>query len=410
MPTKKEKAAYQNTLAANQYKAQLNDYNAAVANDKFAVDLTNKQRDDAWNQQEGLRQLKITQAAEVYEKDDAVYQQGLKFVDRAYDNAVTQEELGLNQKLMQLMYQSDDLDRAYTRDALGAAYKTKQVDFMIQQNDIDNQLLTIQRNRTGEQFGSAMEAQSQKLSAEAAETRLGILQSTLKGQADAGAAAASGRRGKTASKAQSAAVTAASIDQGALTDALQRSTFSFKNVTTNLTNNKKYDDLTNRKQKDKLLSQGQSLRSQRDEIETMLGLTAEQYESDTEKLGQMMLDQEQQFKNAIASLDNKRFNSKSQLYASKLLPPKFADAAPRPSKIEYTNFAKPQPPQHVKKGMLAGAPASNSPSTASTVLGILGTGLAVAGAFAGPAGWSANTGAALTGSGIAVGGLAQLWG
>jgi len=407
MPSKKERAAYQNTLAANQYKAQLNDYNAAVANDKVAVDLTNKQRDEAWNKQEGLRQLQITQAAEVYEKDNQVYEEGLKFVDRAYDTAVTQEELGLDQKLMELMYQSDDLDRAYTRDALGAAYKTKQVDFMMQQNDIDNQLLTIQGNRTRDQYGSEMQAQSQKLSAEAAETRLGILKSTLEGQANKGAAAASGRRGRTASKAQGAAVMAASMDQGALTDALQRSTFSFKNVTTNLTNNKKYDDQTNTKQQKKLSVQKQSLSSQKDEIATMLGLTAEQYEADTEKLGQMMLDQEAQFKNAIASLDNKKFNSKSQLYASKLLPPKFPDAAPRPSKIEYTNFAKPQPPQHVKKGMLAGAPASSSPSTASTILGILGTGLTVASNFAVP---GSGTAIGLTGVGSALGGLSQLWG
>ena len=409
MPSKKEKAAYQNTLAANQYQDRLNDYNAAVANDQVAVDLANQQRDDAWNQQEALRQLQIEQAAQAIEKDDAVYEQGLQFIDRAYDTAITQEELGLDQKLMELMYASDDLDRAFTRDSLGAAYKAKELDFMLQQTQLDSQLLNIQNERTQANYAADMTEQSINMSAKAAETRLSVFESTLEGQAAKGAAAASGRRGKTATKAKAAAVTAATIDQGKLTDALQRATFSFNNVTTKLTSNKTADDKTYEKNKAKNKITKQSIRNQKEEIQTMLGLTAEQYASDTEKLGQMMLDQEAQFMNAIRSLDNKKFNSKSQLYASKLLPPKFADAAPRPSKIEYTNFAKPSPPQHVKKGMIAGSPSSSSPSTGSTILGILGTGLTAAGAFAGPLGWSASTAATLTGSGIAVGGLAQLW-
>ena len=410
MPSKKEKAAYQNTLAANQYKDRLNDYNAAVANDRIAVDLANKQRDDQWNQQNALRQLQIETAAEVYEKDNQVYEQGLKFVDRAYDNAVTQEELALDQKLMELMYASDDLDRAFTRDSLGAAYKTKELDFMLQQTQLDSQLLNIQNERTQANYAADMTEQSLGISAKAAEARLSVFETTLDGQAAEGAAAASGRRGKTATKAKAAAVTAASIDQGKLTDALQRATFSFNNVTTKLTSNKAADDKTYAKNKEKNKLTKQSISNQKEEIQTMLGLTAEQYESDTEKLGQMMLDQEAQFENAIRSLDNKKFNSKSQLYAAKLLPPKFPDAAPRPSKIEYTNFAKPSPPQHVKRGMIAGSPSASRPSSTATVLGILGTGLTFAGAAAGPLGWGAGWAMGLTGAGKAAGGLSQLWG
>tara|TARA_R100001463_G_scaffold1803_1_gene7709 strand:+ start:5059 stop:6291 length:1233 start_codon:yes stop_codon:yes gene_type:complete len=409
MPSRKEKAAYQNTLAANQYQDRLNDYNAAVANDQVAVDLVNQQRDDGWNQQEALRQLQIETAAEVYEKDNQVYEQGLQFVDRAYDYAVTQEELALDQRLMELMYQSDDLDRAFTRDSLGAAYKSKELDFMLQQTQLDSQLLNIQNERTQANYIADMKEQSLDMSSKAAETRLSVFESSLEGQAAKGAAAASGRRGKTAAQAKAAAVTAASIDQGKLTNALQRASFSFNNVTTKLTSNKTADDKTFTKNKEKNKITQNSIKNQKEEIQTMLGLTAEQYASDTEKLGQMMLDQEAQFMNAIRSLDNKKFNSKSQLYASKLMPPRFPDAAPRPSKVQYTNFAKPSPPQHVKKGMLAGAPSSNSPSTTSTILGIGGAALGVAAAAAGPLGWGAGWAAGLGGASTVAGGLSQLW-
>ena len=97
------------------------------------------------------------------------------------------------------------------------------------------------------------------------------------------------------------------------------------------------------------------------------------------------------------------------MYASKLLPPRFPPAAPRPSKIEYSQFAKPQPPQHVKKGMIAGSPSGGSPSTASTVLAIGGAALGIAAAAAGPIGWGAGWAAGLGGASTVAGGLSQLW-
>ena len=136
----------------------------------------------------------------------------------------------------------------------------------------ESQRLMIQDRNRREQYGVQMNQQTLQMQKQASEARLSMLTETLKGQAAAGQAGASGRRGNAARGAIQSATTLSSINSQAVADNLMRGAESMANAVAGLTSENQSAEQISASQQETLAGRAQQNLNDRDS----LGLQLEQ--------------------------------------------------------------------------------------------------------------------------------------
>ncbi len=350
------------------YANQINDENIASLKDQIAIDTYNRDVD--------LQQLQFQQQLDVFDRSEQAFHQNIGLVDEAIKLAYAQENLLLDQKLMELAYSKEDLDRGWLQTQVESQFAMQQLEL---KDDTDEA-----------NFAANMQAASIEQKQRASDAKYEFLQASLKGDAAAGQAKATGRRGNTARKTTNSAVMQASMDKGKIASDLYNGSLSFKNTTSNLSKQRELGV--------------KGFDQNKTNIETMLGISAEEYASSTSQLGQMLKDQFKQSEYNMAKIELKGFNTKSELYSNRMLPPLKPPPIPKPYETPRTNYVKPLPPVHADKGLSGGysGASAGGQSTASTILGFGQAGL---GAAAGIVGATGGAAAPFLAAGAAVSGL-----
>ena len=358
----KQKKAVSNYTNANSllgYNQQLNQYEANILNDENSATLRDEQALQAYDRNVDLQNLQFQNQLEAFDRSEQAFHQGLGIVDEATNLAYDQENLLLDQKLKELAFSKDDLDRGWLKTQVESQFAMQQLEL---------------KDQTAEAtFASNMQNTSNEMRQNSADAKYKFLEASMKGDAAAGQANASGRRGTSARKTNNSAVMQASMDKGKIAADLYNGSLSYKNTASSLSSQRKL-----------------GMKGRNDEqknIETMLGISSEQFNSDTKQLGMMLKDQFKSSEYNMSKIQIKGYNATAALYQQRPLPPKKPPALPKPFKTPTTNYVKPLPPVHASKGISGGygGGSPSSPSTASTMLGIGGLGLtAAATAFGGP--------------------------
>ena len=320
-----------------------------------------------------------------FDKQYQAYQQGLDYIDMAAQTAFDQELLGYQQNLRGIESDFANLDLANRRNQLQSYYATKGIDTALANNALDQENiqnsiknLRIEDRKRRDLFGAQMTEQSNQMAKQAADGRLQMLTAALEGQAAAGNAKNTGRRGNTANTAIRSAQTLSSINSEAVVDNLERSNESFKNsvfaTTSEYTKQKKQTALqigSLENNKAKLKNNRKQLKDDKREVAAMLGITQEQFEMDTATLSQMYMDALPAFENVVERISNSVYKDKTNLFNKMPLPPQFAGLAeapydvPLPERVPRTllgpnqydsdQFAIPQPSTNSGSGGLFGS-------------------------------------------------------
>ena len=382
---KKSKAAkaqsnYTNANSLLGYNQQLNQYEANQLNDSNMAALKDKQALDQYDRDVDLQNLQFQNQLDAFDRSEQAFHQGLGMLDEATKLAYNQENLLLDQKLKELAFSKSDLDRGWLQTQLESQFAMQQ--------------LQLKDETEEATFASNSKAASLDQKQKAADAKYEYLQASMKGDAAAGQANASGKRGTSARKTNNSAVMQASMDKGKIASDLYNGSLSYKNTASQLSAQRK------------LGMKGRA--NEQKNIESMLGISAKQFESDTKQLGMMLKDQFKQSEYNMSKIELKGFNSKAQLYESRALPPKKPPALPKPYKTPTTNYVKPLPPVHADKGV-SGGYGGGSPESPSTASSILGFGGAAMGAVAAIPGIGAPTAAALGIGSVIASGLSSLF-
>ena len=146
----------------------------------------------------------------------------------------------------------------------------------------------------------------------------------------------------------------------------------------------------------------------------LFGLTVEQYEADTEKLGRMMVDTVSNIDSQLDRLSQQEFQTRINLYAKMPLPPRMAPRAKPPREIPYEKRAFPTDPFRMDHNVMGAAPEQKKQSgfgqflqIAGSIGAIAGTVLTAGAAAPGAAAWMGSAGAGLTGGGSILSGLGK---
>ena len=356
---KKAQSNYTNANSLLGYNQQLNQYEANILNDENSVTLRDKQAEQTFNRNVDIQNLQFQGQLEAFDRSEQAFHLGLGMVDEATNLAYDQENLLLEQKLKELAFSKDDLDRGWLKTQVESQFAMQQ--------------LELKDQTAAATFASNMQNTSNEMRQNSADAKYKFLEASMKGDAAAGQANASGRRGTSSRKANNSAVMQASMDKGKIAADLYNGSLSYKNTASSLSSQRK------------LGMKGRN--NEQKNIETMLGISAEQFNSDTKQLGEMLKDQFKSSEYNMSKIQLKGYNAIASLYEQRPLPPKKPPAIPKPFKTPTTNYVKPLPPVHASKGISGGygGGSPSSPSTASTMLGIGGLGLtAAATAFGGP--------------------------
>lgn len=377
---KKAQSNYTNANSLLGYNQQLNQYEANQLNDSNMAALRDQQALDQYDRDVDLQNLQFQNQLDAFDRSEQAFHQGLGMLDDATQLAYDQENLLLDQKLKELAFSKDDLDRGWLQTQLESQFAMQQ--------------LQLKDETEEATFASNSKAASIDQKQKAADAKYEYLQASMKGDAEAGQANAAGRRGTSARKTNNSAVMQASMDKGKIASDLYNGSLSYKNTASQLS--------AQRKLGMKGFASGQK------NIESMLGISSEQFESDTKQLGMMLKDQFKQSEYNMSKIELKGFNSKAQLYESRPLPPKKPPALPKPYKTPTTNYVKPLPPVHADKG-ISGGYGGGSPESASTASSILGFGGAAMGAVAAIPGVGTGAAAALGIGSVIASGLSSLF-
>lgn len=367
-----------------------------IASNRLSTNLMNEQRSDDFNFQNMLANFQMEEQLRAYNHSRNIYGLNQKAIDMEVAYQQQQIYSNADARLQELKFAQQDLDFSFARDTIENTFNQANNSLLLK----INQEQTDQRDR---QFGTDMKTASIEQTQAKADARRSLLTSTLKTQAEAGSAQAAGRRGQTARMQKQSIDSVAAIDHYALHTQLERGETSFSNTTTGMVNEKASADKTAGLQRDKL-------QNDRDQLAQLFGLTVEQYEADTEKLGRMMLDTYAGIDTQIDRLAQQEFQSRVELYAKMPMPPRMAPRAKPPRKIPYDKYAFPKQPFFYDHNTMASS--QRKRSFLSTALGILGTVAGAAGtvltAGAGAGVMSASAGvwgASLTGGGSIFNGL-----
>ena len=372
-----------------------------IASNRLSTDLSNQQLFDNYNYQNMLANFQMEDQLRAYNHSKNIYGLNQQAIDmevgfqqqQIYDNA--------DARLQELAYAQQDLDFSFARDSIENNFNQANNSLLLK----INQEQTNQRNR---QFGTDMKSASIEQNQAKADARRSLLTSSLKTQAETGAAQASGRRGQSAQMQQQSIESVAAIDHYALYSQLERGESAFNNTATGMVNQKASEDFIASKEQDKILND-------KDQLAQLFGLTVQQYEADTEKLGRMMIDTYAGIETQLDRLAQQEFESRVELYAKMPLPPRMPERAKPPNKIPYDKYAFPTQPFFMDHKTMAAAQSAPKRSGLSTALGIGSMILGAAGTVltaraAAPAIFGANAavwGAGLSGTSSILGGLGQ---
>lgn len=353
---RKETNAYATANDLQGYSNAWYNYFATQANNQQNADLQNAQLLQQWGYQTELQQLSFQNQLAAWDRSEQAYAQNLELIDYSAQLGQDQINLQLDQKLRELTFMQDDLDRGW--------FKTQHESAMAMH------ALEMEDTRSMQQFGDTSFQQSAAIKDKAADAKYEMLKASVKGNQEKGEAAASGRRGNTARKVTQSAATQAAIDKGKVSSDLYRASLSFKNAAASARTSRNTDL--------------KDIVAKEESVQTLLGLAKEQYESDTTQLGMMLMDTYQQAEFDMKKLDLQVFAKQSELASNRMLPPRVPLDIPRPFKIPTPHLVKPVKPIHRNKYIGAGVSGPSQPgqSTASSIFSL--GGMAMAGLAAVP--------------------------
>lgn len=435
--SRRRNASLQNVNTLQGYENQWDQLIHEMGINRLETDLVNESRMDAYNFQNETANFQYEELIRQYDRQRHIYGLNENAIDM--EVAYQQQQIydNVDAKLQELAYAQQDLDFSFAAESIKNNYaqannelalKTNKQELLINKyREKDNWLQVAnnweQTDQRGRQFGTDMKDMSVRQTAEKAEARRNLLKSSLETQAKAGNAQASGRRGQSARMLEQSIESVAAIDHYALYTQLERGEDSFDNIVQGTTNKKKSDDTQagiQRKQlgvqrgiigseRKVLHNQRDRLKNNKREMAQLFGLTVEQYEADTEKLGRMMVDQVSSIDSQLNRLSQQEYTSRINLYAKMPLPPRMAPRAKPPREIPDDKYAFPTDPFRMDHNVMGAAPEQKKPSAFSSFLGIAGTIAGVAGTVltagaAGP-GVAAAWGAGLSGGGSVLKGL-----
>ena len=393
--------SFNNAGTLQGYENSLQQLGLQAAVDDLQVRMTNQQRFDDFNFQNELYNFQMEDAIRSYDRQAQIFGLNQQAIDQEVAYQTDQIYNNVNSRLQELAYLQQDLDFGYAKDQVESSFALADNSLMMKINNEE----TLKRDR---QYGTDMRQRSIEHTSEKAEARRKLLKQTLETNSQVGAAAATGRRGQSARMTEQSIDAVAAIDHYGLYSQLTRGEDSFKNVTTNLTDQKKSDDYIGKRK-------GDQLKNNEMKISQLFGLTTEQYEADTEKLGRMMIDTYASIDTQLERLSQQEFQSRINLYAKMPLPPRMGPRALPPREIPNAKIAYPNQPIFYNHKSMS-APASKG-SSGPGVLGFLGMAAGVAGtvltagaaapAFAAAMPAAGMWGAGLTGAGSILAGLDQ---
>jgi hypothetical protein len=407
--SRRRNASLQNVGSLQGYENDIQNLQHLIGVNRLETDLVNESRMDAFNFQNEVANFQYEEQIRQYDRQQHIYGLNQNAIDM--EVAYQQQQIydNVDAKLQELQYAQQDLDFGFAADSIKNNYAQANNSLQIKNNQLEldiNKEETIQRGR---QFGTDMKDMSVKQTAEKAEARRNLLKSSLETQARAGNALASGRRGQSAMMMAQSIESVAAIDHYALYTQLERGEGSFDNVVKGTVNKRKSDDKIAGVQREQLGVQRDTLINNKREMAQLFGLTVEQYEADTEKLGRMMVDTVSSIDSQLNRLSQQEYQSRINLYARMPLPPRMAPRAKPPREIPYDKYALPTDPFRMDHNVMGAAPEQKKQSGFGSFLQIAGTIAGVAGTVltAGATGPGAAMawGAGLSGGGSVLKGL-----
>ena len=398
---RRHNASFQNANQLQQFENSLENLMLQIGVNRLQTDLVNEQRFDDYNFQNLVANFQMEEALRAYNHSANIYGLNQQAVDMEVAYQQQQIYSNADARLQELAYAQQDLDYQFAEDSINSSFQAANNSLMMK----INQEQTLARDR---QFGYEMQAQSIEQQNLRADATRELLQQKLATQKESGTAAASGRRGQSARLTQQSIESVAAIDQYSLYSQLDRGEESFAAITSNMADQKKSQDKIAAKERDKLTND-------KDQIAQLFGLTVQEYEADTEKLGRMMIDTYSGIDAQLDLLAKQEFKSRIDLYARMPLPPRMPPRAKPPREIPYDKYTMPSRPIMMDHKVMGSAPKQEGRSGFGQFLGI-------AGLVAGAAGAVLTAGAALpvlagaggatgiAGSGIAFGANSGVWG
>ena len=346
--------------------------NKAVSD--LRTNLTNEQRFEEYSLQNELYNFQMQKEIEAYKRSLESYGLNQQAIDMEVAYQQQQIYSDADARLQELAYLQQDLDFSFAEETIKSSFATANNSLALKINAEEAE----KRNR---QFGAEMRARSIEQTEAKAEGRRNLLKQTLETQREAGNAAASGRRGQSARLTKQSIESVAAIDHYSLYSQLQRGEGAFQNITSNIAAQKKSDDFIGKRQRDKLLND-------KDELAQLFGLTVEQYEADTEKLGRMMIDTYAGIQSQLDRLAKDEFRSRVELFSRMPMEPMMPPRAKPPREIPKDKFTLPSKPIFMDHKTMASMPKQEKPSGFQSFLGIgsavLGIGATVLGAIGAP--------------------------
>jgi hypothetical protein len=398
---RRHNASFQNANSIQQYENSLENLMLQIGVNKLQTDLVNDQRSDDYNFQNLVSNFQMEEALRAYNHSANIYGLNQKAVDMEVAYQTNQIYSNADARLQELAYAQQDLDFQFAEDSINSSFQAANNSLMLKINE-------EQTRSRGRQFGADMKAQSIEQTAAKAEGRRNLLKQSLETQQQVGQAAASGRRGQSARLMKQSIESVAAIDHYSLYSQLERGEGSFKNVTSNLADQKKSADYIAERERDKVLND-------KDKIAQLFGLTVQQFEADTEKLGRMMIDTYAGIDSQLDRLAQQEFQTRIDLFAKMPLPPRMPPRAKPPREIPYDKYTLPSRPIMMDHKVMGSAPEQPKQSGFGQFLGIAGTIAAGVGtvltagaaapAFAGSAAAMGAWGAGLSAGGSILGGL-----
>lgn len=365
------------------YESAMDNYVTTVANDRQLTDFKNDERYENWRFQNELQNFQYGQQIRAYEHSMNIYGLNQLAIDKEVKFQEDQIYRNADARIQELHYMKQDLDFAFAREQIETNFAIADLKLQIESTDSQLKINSLQNLARDRQFGADMQQQSSQITDSKAEARRQFFKNELDRQKSAGQAAASGKRGQSVQMVENAIDAISAVDSSALMSQLERGQLNFKNVTSNSVYQKKKQDQISAKEKDMLVTRRKQQQNQTKQIQTLFGLSVEEFEADTKKLGQMMIDTYAGIDDQLEMLAKNEFQTRVNLYAQSPLPPMLAPRAKPPRSIPYTNYTEPRIPPFFDHKSAGGTPAKpQKPSGLSIAAGIIGTGLGIAGTLA----------------------------
>ena len=417
---KKKIKGYSNAMNAMEYEAALDQYYTNKRNEDTIADLKDKSAVRQWEENEKVRQLKIANATDQFDKNQKTYETTLNAIDFAARDAEDRVRLGLDEQIAEFAFQYDDLERDMIKKGMEAGLQYDQKEQSLEAARITDmtQQENIKLERTLKTKEYDIQDKQQK-----SEYQKNQLDLTIKNIQAQGQARAQGRLGKSAKRAVNTVKALSGINQQQLSDNLYFSQQSleakrkfdlgdgkggkkgFRNMSLKKAGQKGgrlgLQAATSKKTK---RNTSKGLKAEQKYITKTLGITNEEFNMSREKLAESLASASKSSELKLKVIKTKEFEAKGQAFAQKMVAPRFGSSAPVPFKTPKTEYTRPMPaPTTPMMANGMGRAAQRPASGASTALGIGSAALGVASMVPGP-----HMPFAQAGAGI-LGGLSKLF-